>query len=66
MAQICQLAVDVSGSAAVTPGGTKFCEETRHMALLILEAVERNGILPPWQLIPPLVALVTDPSRYID
>ena len=38
-------------------------EELRSCALHVLEAVERNGVLPPWTLVPPLMALITDPSR---
>ena len=38
-------------------------EELRNCALHVLEAVERNGVMPPWTLVPPLMALITDPSR---
>ena len=62
MEQICQAAVEVSQAALGSPGSWP-CEETRFMALQILEAVEVNGIVPPWTLIAPLVALTSDPSR---
>ena len=39
-------------------------EELRNCALHVLEAVEKNGVMPPWTLVPPLLALTTDPSRY--
>lgn len=39
-------------------------EELRNCALYVLEAVERNGVVPPWTLVPPLLALITDPSRH--
>lgn len=38
-------------------------EELRKCGLQVLEAVERNGVVPPWTLVPPLMALITDPSR---
>ena len=38
-------------------------EELRNCGLHVLEAVQRNGVMPPWTLVPPLLALITDPSR---
>ena len=64
MKEVRSLATEVSSCPVGSPGH-KPCEESRHMALQILEAVERNGILPPWEIIPTLVALVTDPSRFV-
>ena len=59
---ILALAVIAKPLAAGSP--SLQCEELRNSALHVLDAVERNGVMPPWTLVPPLIALATDPSRY--
>ena len=62
---ILALALDVSpgtapgkASAAFGPGAA-----VRRHAARVLDAVYRNGLMPPWDLVPHLIALLTDPAR---
>lgn len=36
----------------------------RRQAILVVEAVYRNGLVAPWLGVPTLVALTTDPCRF--
>lgn len=56
------LTIGVGTSQGTGEYGDDF-EELRNCGLHVLEAVERNGVVPPWTIVPPLLALITDPSK---
>lgn len=58
---ILALAMEVSPGAATTQGASAAAVLRRHAAG-VMDAVYRNGIVPPWDIAPHLTALLTDPS----
>ena len=63
-----ELAQDASTAPAVSgesPSGHNPGAVVRRHAVSVLDAVYRNGLVPPWEIVPRLLALVTDPFRCI-
>ena len=46
------------------PGDPQNAAIRRH-AIAVMDAVDRNGLVAPWTAVPHLLALTTDPNRWV-